>query len=83
MEEEEKKVVVTAFIAALVEGVRLLAQHGADEESLYASVSAMMDRRSFDMIIGELIKQKTFKRRGLSNLVYCGPCMLIEGSDGE
>lgn len=72
---DEKRVIVTAFISAIVEGVRLLGQLGADEDALYESVAGVMDRKAFDMIVNELIEQKTLKRRRLY-LVYCGPCML-------
>ncbi len=77
MEREEQTAAVTAAIAALVEGVRLLGPRGADEDDLYASVASMMDRRAFDMIVAELIAQRTFKRR-LFDLVYCGPRVLGE-----
>lgn len=73
---EEKKVIVTAFIAALVEGVRAFGLIGVPESRLYHSVSERIDRKAFNQIIEELIEQKTFKRRG-AKLVYCGPCMLI------
>jgi hypothetical protein len=71
-ETEEKRVAVTAAIAALAEGVRLLGSKGTNEWALYQSVSAMMDRKAFDMIIAELIEQKTFKRDA-NRLTYCGP----------
>lgn len=73
---EEQKVVVTAFISALVEGVRRFGLLGVPESRLYASVSERIDRKAFNLIIEELIEQKTFKRRG-AKLVYCGPCMVI------
>ncbi len=76
-ERKRQEIVVTAFISALVEGVRALGPHGVNEDTLYASVSSMTNRKAFNMIVAELIAQKTFKRR-LFDLVYCGPCMVEE-----
>lgn len=73
---EERKVIVTAFIAAIVEGVRGFGLIGVHESRLYHSVAEQVDRKAFNVMIEELIEQKTFKRRG-AKLVYCGPCMLI------
>lgn len=72
---EEQIAVTTAFISALVEGVRLLGVLGVDEDQLYTSVWRVIERPAFDMIIAELIAQKAFKREG-TKLIYCGPCML-------
>lgn len=77
---DERRVATTAFIAALVEGVRLLGSHGVNEDLLYASVAKVADRQAFDMIVAELIEQKTFKRIGRYGLVYCGPCMVQDES---
>ncbi len=70
-----EEVAVTAVIAALVEGVRLLGRKGTNEWALYNSIATLMDRKAFDMIVAELIEQKTFKRDG-NRLTYCGPCMV-------
>lgn len=73
MTPEEKLIAAQAFTAALVEGVRLLGPRGVNEDQLYATVSKLADRKAFDMIVEELIAQKTFKRIGPYGLVYCGP----------
>lgn len=73
MNREEQRVAVTAFIAAVAEGLKFLGPRGANEDELYDSVGTMADRRAFDMIVAELIAQKTVKRVG-DRLVYCGPC---------
>lgn len=70
---EEQRVAVTAFIAAVAEGLRFLGPNGANEDELYDAVGTMADRRAFNLIVDELIKQKTVKRVG-NRLVYCGPC---------
>jgi hypothetical protein len=72
---EERKVIITAFISAIVESVRALGPVGVNENQLYAAIAQRMDRDAFDMIMCELIAQKTLKRQG-PMLVYCGPCML-------
>ena len=74
---KKNEIMVTAVISALVEGVRLLGRRGTNEWNLYDSVSRVMDRRAFDMIVAELIEQKTFRREG-NRLHYCGPCMVEE-----
>ena len=73
---DEQKVVVTAFISALVEGVRGFGPLGVDEDRLYASLAARVDRRGFDMIVTELLAQKTLKYKDPHTLVYCGPSPL-------
>ena len=73
---EEQKVAITAFATALVEGVRLIGPCGVNEDQLYASVAKMIDRRGFDLVVAELIEQKTFRRMGPYGLVYCGPRMV-------
>lgn len=75
---EEKSLATTAFISALVEGVRLLGPRGVNEDQLYAAVSKMASRNVFDMVIAELIEQKTFKRIGPFGLIYCGPRPITE-----
>ncbi len=72
-----EEVTVTAVISAMVEGVRLLGRKGTNEWELYDSISRIMDRKAFDMIVAELVEQKTFKRDG-NRLTYCGPCMVEE-----
>lgn len=81
--DDEHRVAVTAFIAALVEGVRLLGPRGVNEDQLYASVAKMASRKAFDMVVAELIEQKTFKRIGPYGLVYCGPCMVQDEDQDE
>ena len=74
--DEERTVAITAFTTALVEGVRLIGACGVNEDQLYASVAKMIDRHGFDLIVAELIEQKTFRRIGPYGLVYCGPRMI-------
>jgi len=74
---EYDRVAVTAVISALVEGVRMLGRRGTNEYALYDSISQLMDRKAFDMIVAELIEQKTLRREG-NRLTYCGPCMIEE-----
>jgi hypothetical protein len=76
-QHELQRIQITAVIAALVEGVRMLGPKGTNEYALYSSIATLMDRKAFDMIVTELIEQKTFKRDG-NRLTYCGPCMIGE-----
>lgn len=70
---EEHTVAVTAFIAAIAEGLRMLGAGGAPEDALYDTVATACARPAFDMVVDELIRQKTIKRVG-GRLIYCGPC---------
>lgn len=72
MNRDQKLIAAQAFTAALVEGVRLLGPKGVNEDQLYESVSTLADRKAFDMIVAELIEQRTFRRVGPYGLVYCG-----------
>lgn len=69
---ELQRIQITAVISALVEGVRMLGRKGTNEYNLFDSVSRIMDRKAFDLIIAELIEQKTFRRED-NKLFYCGP----------
>lgn len=72
---EEKGVILIAMISALAEGVRMFGSQGVGEEDLFTSMEKMMSRSAFDLLISELVVQKTLKKHeGL--LIYCGPCAL-------
>lgn len=75
---EERRIIVTAIISAIAEGVRHAGPRGMNQWALYDSVSQAMDRKAFDMIVAELIGQKTLRRDG-NRLAYCGPSPIGEG----
>lgn len=68
---EEKKVVVTAVISAIVEGLRRF-PNGVPDYLLYSTIAKLMDRPAFDMIVEELVAQRTV-RKTEGRLWYCGP----------
>ncbi len=50
----------------------MLGRKGTNEWALYDSVSTLMDRKAFDLIVAELVEQRTFRREG-NRLIYSGP----------
>jgi hypothetical protein len=71
-EAEAQRVALTAYLAALVEGVRLLGPDGVDVDALYEAVSPMASRDIFVQCTEELVRQKTLKFDG-TRVYYCGP----------
>jgi hypothetical protein len=72
--QHDRTVIVTAFISAITESIREAGRIGLPQDGLYDVLSGAVDRGAFDMIVDELIAQKTIKRGANGMLVYCGPC---------